>query len=234
MKRLGALAAAGLIALLLALPLGLVSAQGGAPSANLPPAFLFGTAMADGLPIGEGTMIVAMAGDQKIGSTMVMENGKFGPLELMQPTGGETTVSFMVGDRMTEYTYEWMSGGREAMVMLDANLMMMMPEPEDGDQGPPGPPGVPGPAGKDGADGAAGAAGPAGPSGPAGAQGSAGPQGEQGVQGPPGPPGAQGPAGSVGPAGSAGSMGIIALIVAIVAAVIAIVAVVMARRQPAG
>ena len=234
MKRLGALAAAGLIALLLALPLGLVSAQGGASGANLPPAFLFGTAMADGLPVGEGTMIVAMAGDQKIGSTMVMENGKFGPLELMQPTGGEMEVTFMVGDRMTEYTYEWMSGGREAMVMLDANLMMMMPEPEDGDQGPPGPPGVPGPAGKDGADGAAGAAGPAGPSGPAGAQGAAGPQGEQGVQGPPGPPGAQGPAGSVGPAGNAGSMGIIALIVAIVAAVIAIVAVVMARRQPAG
>ena len=145
MKRLGALAAAGLIALLLALPLGLVSAQGGAPSANLPPAFLFGTAMADGLPVGEGTMIVAMAGDQKIGSTMVMENGKFGPLELMQPTGGEMTVSFMVGDRMAEYEYDWMSGGREAMVMLDANLMMMMPEPEDGDQGPPGPPGVPWP-----------------------------------------------------------------------------------------
>ena len=233
MKRLGALAAAGLIALLLALPLGLVSAQGGASGANLPPAFLFGTAMADGLPVGKGTMIVAMAGDQKIGSTMVMENGKFGPLELMQPTGGETTVSFMVGDRMTEYEYEWMSGGREAMVMLDANLMMMMPEPEDGDQGPPGPPGVPGPAGKDGADGAAGAAGPAGPAGPAGAQGATGPQGEQGVQGPPGPPGAQGPAGSVGPAGGAGSMGIIALIVGIVAAVIAIVAVVMARR-PAG
>ena len=233
MKRLGALAAAGLIALLLALPLGLVSAQGGAPSANLPPAFLFGTAMADGLPVSEGTMIVAMAGDQKVGATEVMMNGKFGPLELMQPTGGEMTVTFMVGDRMSDYKYDWMSGGRE-IVMLDANLMMMMPEPEDGDQGPPGPPGVPGPAGKDGADGAAGPAGSAGPPGPAGAQGAAGPQGQQGVQGPPGPPGAQGPAGSVGPAGGAGSMGIIALIVAIVAAVIAIVAVVMARRQPAG
>ena len=113
MKRVGALAAAGLIALLLALPLGLVSAQGGAPSANLPPAFLFGTAMADGLPVNEGTMIVAMAGDQKIGSTEVMMNGKFGPLELMQPTGGEMMVTFMVGDRMTEYQYDWMSGGRE-------------------------------------------------------------------------------------------------------------------------
>ena len=229
MKRLGALAAAALIALLLALPLGLVSAQGGAPSANLPPAFLFGTAMADGLPVSEGTMIVAMAGDQKVGSTEVMMNGKFGPLQLMQPTGAETMVTFMIGDRMAEYTYDWMSGGRE-IVMLDADLMMTMPEPEDGAQGPPGPPGVPGPAGK---DGAAGAAGPAGPAGPAGAQGAIGSQGEQGVQGPPGPPGAQGPSGSIGPSGSAGPLGIIGLIVAIVAAVIAIVAVVMARRQPA-
>ncbi|MCY3692900.1 MAG: hypothetical protein OXH30_12980, partial [Chloroflexi bacterium] len=148
MKRLGALAAAALVALLLALPLGLVSAQGGASNANLPPAFLFGTAMADGLPVGEGTMIVAMAGDQKLGSTMVMENGKFGPLELMQPTGGEMMVSFMVGDRMSDYMYDWTSGGRE-IVSLDANLMMMMPEPEAGamgPSGPPGPPGVPGPA----------------------------------------------------------------------------------------
>ena len=223
MKRFGAMAAVAFIALLLALPLGLVSAQG-APSANLPPAFLFGTAMADGLPVGEGTMIVAMAGDEKIGSTMVMENGKFGPLELMQPTGGEMMVSFMVGDRMSGYMYDWMSGGRE-IVMLDANLEAMMPEPPD--DGPPGPPGVPGPAGKDGPAGPAGAAGPAGP---AGATGPAGAQGEQGVAGPPGPPGAQGPAGAIGPAGAPSPMGIIALIVAIVAAVIGVVAIVMARR----
>ncbi len=234
MKRLGALAAAGLIALLLALPLGLVSAQDGAPSANLPPAFLFGTAMADGLPVGEGTMIVAMAGDQKVGSTMVMENGKFGPLELMQPTGGEMMVSFMVGDRTSEYMYEWMSGGRE-IVMLDANLTgsMSMPEVSDGKDGPPGPPGVPGPAGRDGAMGPAGAQGPQGPAGPAGAAGAAGAQGEQGIAGPPGPPGSQGPAGAVGPAGAPSPMGIIALIVAIVAAVIGVVAIIMARR-PAG
>ncbi len=232
MKRLGALAAAGLIALLLALPLGLVWAQDGAPSANLPPAFLFGTAMADGLPISKGTMIVAMAGDQKIGSTMVMDNGKFGPLELMQPTGGENMVSFMVGDRTSEYMYEWMSGGRE-IVMLDANLEAMMIEPADGADGPPGPPGVPGPAGRDGAPGPAGSQGPQGPAGPAGAAGADGAQGQQGVAGPPGPPGPSGPAGAVGPAGAPSSMGIIALIVAIVAAVIAVVAVVMARRPAA-
>ena len=152
MKRFGAMAAAAMIVVLLALPLGLVSAQGGAPSANLPPAFLFGTAMADGLPVGEGTMITAMAGDQKVGSTMVMGNGKFGPLELMQPTSGEMMISFMVGERTSEYMYEWMSGGRE-IVMLDANLTgsMTAPEPEPGpagSAGPPGPPGVPGPAGQ--------------------------------------------------------------------------------------
>ena len=233
MKRIGALAAAGLIALLLALPLGLVWAQDGAPSANLPPAFLFGTAMADGLPVGKGTMIVAMAGDQKIGSTMVMDNGEFGPLELMQPTGGDNMVSFMVGERTSEYMYEWMSGGREPNVMLNANLEAMMIEPADGADGPPGPPGVPGPAGKDGAAGPAGPAGPAGSTGPAGSAGADGAQGPQGVAGPPGPPGPSGPAGAVGPAGAPSSMGIIALIVAIVAAVIAVVAVVMARRPAA-
>ena len=236
MKRIGALAAAGLIALLLALPLGLVWAQDGAPSANLPPAFLFGTAMADGLPVGKGTMIVAMAGDQKVGSTMVMDQGKFGPLELMQPSGGENMVSFMVGDRTSEYMYEWMSGGRE-IVMLDANLSgstTVMIEPEAGPAGPAGPPGVPGPAGKDGAAGPAGSQGPAGSTGPAGAAGADGAQGPQGVAGPPGPPGASGPAGAVGPAGAPSSMGIIALIVAIVAAIIAVVAVVMARRPAAG
>ena len=232
MKRFGAMAAVALIALLVALPLGLVSAQGGAPSANLPPAFLFGTVMADGLPVNEGTMIVAMVGDQKVGSTMVMSNGKFGPLELMQPTGSEMMISFMVGDRTSEYMYDWTSGGRE-IVMLDANLMMSpaaMPEPEPGAAGPPGPPGVPGPAG---ADGAAGAAGPAGPAGPAGAAGADGAQGQQGVAGPPGPPGAAGPSGAVGPAGAPSPMGIIALIVAIVAAVIAVVAIVMGRRTTA-
>ena len=236
MKRFGALAAAGLLALLMALPLGMVSAQGGAPGVNLPPAFLFGTALADGLPVGAGATIVAMAGDEKIGSAMVREKGQFGPLELMQPTGGEMTVTFTVGGRMTEYTYEWTPGGREAMVVLDANLMMMMPEPIDRGQGAQGLQGVAGPAGPagpPGMDGADGADGPAGPPGPAGARGDAGPQGEQGVQGPPGPPGAQGPAGQDGPAGGSGAMGIIALIVAIVAVVIAIVAVVIGRRPGA-
>ncbi len=226
MKRIGAMAAVALIALLIALPLGLVAAQGDAPRANVPPAFIFGNAMADGLPVPEGTMIVAMAGDEKIGSAMAMQGGGF-ELQLMQPMDMDAMVTFMIGERMVDYEYTWMSGDR--MIMdISADLAG-----QDGAMGPTGPagaagpPGVPGPAGADGAngrdgrDGAAGAAGPPGP------------QGEQGIAGPPGPPGPQGPQGEIGAAGGAGSMGIIALIVAIVAVIIAIVAIVMGRRTTA-
>ena len=102
------MAAVALIALLLALPLGAAMAQDGGPTAgNLPPATLFGMVMADGLPVPEGTMITAMVGDEKIGSTMVMAGGAFGPLELMMPSGDDMMVTFMVGDRMSSFTYDW-------------------------------------------------------------------------------------------------------------------------------
>ena len=231
MKRFGAMAAVALVALLLALPLGLVAAQGGETSVNVPPAVIHGTAMADGLPVPEGTMVVAMAGDQKIGSAMSMEGGAF---SLQLPGGGEM-VTFMVGTRMA------MIEGMGSEVMLDVGARKILvlnadlaPEGAEGLQGPPGrdgaagPPGVPGPAGADGAQG------PAGPAGADGAQGPAGPAGAQGAQGPEGPQGPQGPPGSQGPAGApaagGGSMGIIALIVAIVAAVIGVVAIIMGRR----
>ena len=229
MKRIGAMAAVALIALLIALPLGLVAAQGDAPQANVPPAFIFGNAMADGIPVPEGTMIVAMADDEKIGSAMAMQGGGF-ELQLMQPMEMDAMVTFMVGERMVDYEYTWMSGDR--MIMdLAADLSA-----QDGSMGPPGaagaagaagPPGVPGPDGADGAAGRDGRDGGAGAGGPPGAQ------GEQGIAGPPGGPGPQGPVGTIGPAGSGGSMGIIALIVAIVAVIIAIVAIVMGRRTTA-
>ena len=229
MKRYGMVAAAALVALLLALPLGLVAAQdGGTTNVNVPPAFIFGTATADGIPVPEGTMVVAMAGDMKLDSTMTMEGGKF-QLELMQPPAGENMVSFMVGDRMSEYMYDWMSGGRE-ILMLEANLSAMMGPSEPGPAGPGGPPGIPGPAGADGMDGAMGPAGAAGATGPAGPAGADGAQGPQGVAGPPGPPGPAGSDGSTGPAGAPSPMGIIALIVAIVAAIIGVVAIIMGRR----
>ena len=224
------MAAAALIALLLALPLGLVAAQDGGANVNVPPAFIFGTATADGIPVPEGTMVVAMAGDMKLDSTMTMAGGKF-QLELMQPPAGENMVSFMVGDRMSEYMYDWMSGGRE-ILMLEANLEAAALGPgEPGPTGPGGPPGIPGPAGADGMDGAMGPAGADGAMGPAGPSGADGAQGAQGVAGPPGPPGPAGADGAVGPAGAPSPMGVIALIVAIVAAVIAVAAIIMGRRS---
>ena len=225
MKRIGVMAATAMIALLLALPLGLAMAQDG-DTGNVPPATLFGTAMADGFAVPPGTMIVAMVGDEKIGSTEVMANGKFGPLTLMAPSGDDMMVSFMVGERMSDYMFEWMSGGAEAMAMINADLVPDASVME----------GMTGPAGPRGAAGAAGAMGPEGsmgPEGPTGPQGAQGTQGGAGADGADGTEGATGAAGEVGPAGPAGSLGIIALIVAIVAAIIAVAAIILGRRQTA-
>ena len=227
MKRIGVMAATAMIALLLALPLGLAMAQDG-NSGNVPPATLYGTAMADGFPVPMGTMIVAMVGDEKVGSTEVMADGMFGPLTLMAPSGDDMMVSFMVGERMSDYMFEWMSGGAE-VVMIDADLV-----PDDTTME--GMRGAAGAAGPRGAAGAAGAMGPEGAMGSEGAQGAQGTQGEPGVagaDGADGTEGAAGPAGAVGPSGPTGSLGIIALIVAIIAAIIAVGAIILGRRQTA-
>ena len=228
MKRYATIAAA-LIALVLALPLGLVAAQDGGVSPNVPPAFLFGTATIDGIPVPEGTMVVAMAGDTQLDSTTTMVGGNF-QLELMQPPAGESMVSFTVGDWVCQWQYEWMSGGRE-VIELAANLSAMAGANEPGPAGPGGPPGISGPAGADGMEGAMGPAGRAGPACSPGPAGPAGADGAQGVAGPPGPPGPAGSDGSTGQAGAPSPMGIIALIVAIVAAVFAVAAVVVGRRS---
>ena len=224
MNRIVAMAAVALLALLLALPLGLVMAQDGAPSQNMPPAHLYGTAMADGFPVPTGTMIVAMVGDEKIGSATVMESGEFGPLVMMEPSGDDMMVTFMVGERMADLTIDWMSGG-VSIESVTADL-----GGQAGNMGPAGaagPAGIPGPKGD---PGDAGAMGGPGAQGPAGAQG---PPGEPGAMGPAGADGSPGPQGQVGGAGGAGSMGIIALIVAIVAAIIGVAAIVMGRRTTA-
>ena len=95
-------------------------------------------------------MIVAMADDEKIGSAMAMQGGGF-ELQLMQPMEMDAMVTFMVGERMVDYEYTWMSGDR--MIMdLAADLAVQL---GDGSMGPhrsqpaqpaaAGPPGVPGP-----------------------------------------------------------------------------------------
>ena len=223
MNRIVTMAAVALLALLLALPLGLVMAQDGAPSPNMPPAHLYGTAMADGFPVPAGTMIVAMVGDEKIGSATVMGSGEF-KLVMMEPSGEDMMVTFMVGERMADLTIDWMSGG---ISIEDVTADLGGQSGNMGPAGAAGPPGVPGPKGN---PGEAGAMGDAGAQGPAGSQG---PPGEPGAMGSAGAPGPMGPQGPVGGAGGAGSMGIIALIVAIVAAIIGVAAIVMGRRTTA-
>ena len=235
MKRYATMAAAALVALLLALPLGLVAAQdgGGAAAPNQPPAFISGTAMSDGIPVPEGTMIVAMAGEMKLGSAMAMSGGKFQNMVMMEPPEG-ADVMFMVGERMAEATLvggdeNYAMGGARSVLALDANVGAMMEAgpPAAGEQGIQG---IPGPAGKPGEPGAKGDPGSPGAKGDQGPAGDPGEPGAQGIQGPPGPPGPAGATGAVGPSGGASPLGIIALIVAIVAAVIGVAAIIMGRR----
>lgn len=209
-------------------------------SGNVPPSFIFGVARADGLPVSEGTVIVAVAGGREIGSAQVRANGEFGPLEMEKPPWGSQIVTFMLGGRMADYTYEWQPGGRE-IVTLNADLVMQVSETTfAGPEGPPGPPGPagaigpPGPAGNDGVNGKDGRPGRDGRHGQHGLDGAPGPSGAQGMPGAPGIPGdegPQGPPGAVGPQGDAGSFGYISLGVGAIAIVLAALALVVAWRK---
>ena len=51
------------------------------------------------------------------------------PAGLLQPIGGDTMTSFMIGDRTSEYMYDW-TFSRHEIITLKASLdAMMMPEP---------------------------------------------------------------------------------------------------------
>ena len=215
MSKIKFLAVLSALALLLTLP-AVAYGQG----TGIPPHVFTGKAMVDGQTAPDGTMVTAMIGEDKKGSTSVMD-GKYA---LAVKAGDGTEVSFMVGDAMVMETGEWMMGGASMMDLMAGEGMMMGGGMVGGD-GPPGPAGARGPAGPRGPAGAAGAAGSngsdgaagsAGPQGPAGPQGAAGPAGQAGAPGEPGQAGAVGATGPMGPAGSS-TLGIIALVISIVA-----------------
>ena len=213
MSKIKFLAVLSALALLLTLP-AVAYGQG----TGIPPHVFTGKAMVDGQTAPDGTMVTAMIGEDKKGSTTVM-NGKYA---LAVKAGSGTEVSFMVGDAMAG-TGEWMMGGASMMDLMAGEGMTMIggigaagppgPAGARGPAGPRGPAGADGAAGSNGSDGAAGAAGPQGPAGP---QGAAGPAGQAGAPGEPGQAGAVGATGPMGPAGS-NTMGIIALVISIVA-----------------
>ena len=71
---------------------------------------------------------------------MAMQGGHY-ELQLMQPMDMDAMVTFMIGERMVEYEYTWMSGDR--MIMdLAADLAA-----QDGSMGATGATGAAGPPG---------------------------------------------------------------------------------------
>jgi hypothetical protein len=199
------------LALLLTLP-AVASAQ------QVPPHGFVGTVTVNGLPAPVGTPVVALIGGEQRGTTMVSNNGQYGPL--LVTAGSGTEITFRIGTLTTAETATWEQGALES---LDLSASSLGQPTTPGPGGTPGP-GAVGPAGPAGETGAAGPAGPAGPEGPAGP---AGPAGETGAAGPAGPQGSPGPAG---PSGG-GIIAWIALILAIIAIIGAVVVYFMSSRQ---
>lgn len=257
------LALLSVLALLAALPLAVVFAQDPEPTDTptpeamtpeptqdssqppVPPQRFWGMVTIDGEMAEEGTMVVAMVGDDKIGDAMVDADGEYLITTMGNHAGME--VTFMIGEDMAGNpsmadgtmveSVMWRQGNTTQLNLM-AGEVPPTPAPTrlpvgprgatgaQGEQGEQGEPGPAGPAGADGADGADGARGPVGPRGAAGADGEDGADGARGPAGPAGPAGAAGNDGSQGPAGAQGASGggglaIVALIIAIVAVVAA-------------
>ncbi len=209
------------LALLASLPLSVALAQ-------QPPFRVVGTAELDNAMAAEGTMVVAMIGEEKAGEGMVDAMGMFS-IDVEGEEGAMVTFELMMGEGEEMMMYDAMSAN-EVMVGMRGDLkradlmafssdaaiptatptaaeeMEAMRGPR-GATGARGPQGEQGPAGADGSDGATGPAGPAGPAGADGAAGPAGPAGADGSDGNDGAPGADGSAGAAGPAGPAGPVG---------------------------
>ena len=206
----------------------------------LPPAVLAGTAYLDGTPAPSGTVIRAMQGNTELAKVSVRGNGRFGPLQIRQPSG-TGPMYFLIGDVRASYELNWSSAFLKADVELRAASGVPSPTTSlptntpvsQGPQGAIGPAGPPGPQG---------AIGPAGPPSPQGAIGPAGPPGEPGPPGPEGSRGQRGPEGEEGPRGRTGESsdyGLYTLGAAAIAVLLALSALVVAilalskRSRPA-
>ena len=214
-----------IIALLASLPLSVALAQ-------QPPFRVLGTAMLDGQPAMEGTMVVAMVGDEKIGTGTVGMDGMFqvdldGEMEsmvmfsLMMMGEGEDAMAMEYMAASDQDVMVGMKGDIKGPIMLSAytseelqptatptaeEMMEAMRGPR-GARGAQGPQGDPGPQGEPGAPGEQGPAGPPGPAGAAGADGSDGAPGRAGAAGSDGDDGDDGSDGAVGPQGETGAAG---------------------------
>ena len=218
------------LALLASLPLTVALAQGA-------PYLVIGSAMLDDEPAMMGTMVVAMVGEEKVGSGEVFD--AMGHYRLLIDGGGmgdTLMISLMMGEGDEAMEYMAMTD-EDVMIGMSgdarmADLMAYSGEQPDpaatpaptltaaqeraamrgpsglkGAAGEQGAAGEPGAAGADGAAGARGSAGADGSDGSDGADGARGPAGADGSDGSDGSNGAHGGAGSVGPAGADGATG---------------------------
>ena len=138
----------------------------------------------DGRSAPSGTVIRAMQGNTELAKVSVRGNGRFGPLQIRQPSG-TGPVYFLIGDVRASYELNWSS----AFLKADVELRAASGVPSPAATPCPTPPtslptntpvrpenSVPGPQGPQGARGPAGPAGPTGcnrPGGPAGRAGAA-------------------------------------------------------------
>lgn len=217
-----------------------VSAQ----SPPLPPTVLAGTAWLDGELVPPGTLIEAMQGEVRISRTTARNGGRFGPLQVPQPSG-VGPVYFLIDGQRADEEMTWQAGFLQPNLELRAGRGAR-PAPGPEATATPRPAATATPAHPV-APTAQVVAGPAGPRGERGPAGPPGPPGPAGPQGEPGPPGPAGPEGEVGPEGEEGPRGRkgetdgyglytlaaagVAVLLALVALILAIVAL-MRRNRP--
>ena len=80
-----------------------LSLSGAALAQNVPPSVFAGMAMVDGEQAMDGAMVVAMAGEEKVGEAEVMD-GRY-TLKASKPMDESgTTLTFMIGDKSAEQT----------------------------------------------------------------------------------------------------------------------------------
>ena len=210
-----------ILALLASLPLTVALAQGA-------PYLVIGSAMLDDEPAMMGTMVVAMVGEEKVGSGEVFD--AMGHYRLLIDGGGmgdTLMISLMMGEGDEAMEYMAMTD-EDVMIGMSGDSRMAdlmaysgeQPDPaatpaptltaaqeREAMRGPSGLQGVAGEQGAAGEPGAAGADGAAGARGPAGADGSDGSDGSDGADGSRGPAGADGSDGSDGSNGARGGAG---------------------------
>ena len=114
------------VALLLALPVAVLAQGDGQPAR---PAVFAGTAMVDGEKVADGTMVVAMIGDDKVGSAMTMDS----MYALTIPQNpmmdySDKDITFMIGKLESPETAMWKpDGGGELDLTADMNMMRRGP-----------------------------------------------------------------------------------------------------------